>query len=144
MSLNAKSTKKEKKPTKAQLKKEENARKKKLEERLWILCRGIIRNIYPNECYTCPQINLQGSNWHTGHMWAKKWLKMHMKYDLRVLRPQCYRCNMELGGMGAVFFERMQKELSPKAMDDLMEDRDAQVEVDELWLVNKIAEYEKR
>jgi hypothetical protein len=30
-----------------------------------------------------------------------------LKYDLRNLRPQCYNCNINLGGNGAVFMQKM-------------------------------------
>jgi hypothetical protein len=50
-----------------------------------------------------------------------------LKYDLRVLRLQCYRCNIHFGGMGAVFYVRMLEEIGPEAMSKL--DRDRQVSV---------------
>lgn len=81
----------------------------KLEEKLWDECKRIIREQYGNTCYTCGAKNLIGSNWHTGHMWAKGSLHALMKYDLRILRPQCYNCNMNYGGMGAVFIKNMER-----------------------------------
>lgn len=125
------------------LKRKSKSPKKKLEDKLWVLCKNIIRIKYPNVCYTCDQVNLQGANWHTGHMWAKASLSSHLKYDLRVLRPQCWRCNMLLGGMGAVFFERMQKEIGVKAMNNLIKEKQITIKADEMWFNAKIAEYEQ-
>jgi len=82
-------------------------------------------------------------NLHTGHMWAKASLSNHLKYDLRVLRPQCYRCNIHLGGMGAVFFEKVQKEIGVKAMNALIKEKQITIKADEIWFTNKIDEYEK-
>ena len=115
--------------------------KKKLEDKLWKLCREIIRSKYGNICYTCGRTDLEGSNWHTGHMWAKASLSNHLKYDLRILRPQCYHCNINLGGIGAVFFEKMQKEIGVKAMNALIKEKQITIKADEDWFNNKIEEY---
>ena len=80
---------------------------KKVQEDIWVECKRIIRARYENTCYTCGGKNLKGVNWHTGHLIAKKYLKNYLKYDLRLLRPQCFYCNMKLGGMGALFLTNM-------------------------------------
>lgn len=92
---------------------------KKLEDKVWTECKRIIRKRYPNTCYTCGRTGLEGANWHTGHMIAKASLGASMKYSLDILRPQCYHCNINLGGMGAVFAERMRKELGEKKYKEL-------------------------
>ena len=92
---------------------------KKLEDKVWAECKRIIRKRYPNTCYTCGRTGLEGANWHTGHMIAKASLGASMKYSLDILRPQCYHCNINLGGMGAVFAERMRKELGEKKYKEL-------------------------
>lgn len=56
-------------------------------------------------------------------MWPKASLGAFLKYDLRVLRPQCYNCNINKGGMGADFYKRMLKEIGNKAMEQLQKDR---------------------
>lgn len=92
---------------------------KKLEDKVWTECKRIIRKRYPNTCYTCGRTGLEGANLHTGHMIAKASLGASMKYSLDILRPQCYHCNINLGGMGAVFAERMRKELGEKKYKEL-------------------------
>lgn len=114
---------------------------KKLQDKLWNLCKQIIRLQYPNVCYTCNRVNLEGSNLHTGHMWAKASLSAHLKYDLRVLRPQCYHCNINLGGMGADFYTRMLKEKGKKYMDNLSKERNITVKADKFFYQQKIDEY---
>lgn len=71
---------------------------KTIEGRVWNLCRAIIRIQYPNICVSCGEENLEGTNWHTGHYFRKKFIPMQMKYDLRLLRPQCRSCNMRKHG----------------------------------------------
>ncbi len=94
-----------------------------IQRKLWILCRCIIRKRYPHDCYTCNAKGLTGSNLHTGHLWSKASLGAYLKYDLRVLRPQCYNCNINRGGMGADFYKRMLKEIGPEKMEQLEKDR---------------------
>ena len=94
-----------------------------LQRKLWVLCREIIRKKYGNTCYTCGRTGLSGANWHTGHLWAKASLGAYLKYDLRVLRPQCYNCNINQGGRGADFYRNLVGEIGQEAMDKLQKDR---------------------
>jgi hypothetical protein len=71
---------------------------KTLEAKVWDLCRSITRIRYPNTCFTCGKENLEGKQWHTGHFIKKRKLPFEMKYDLRILRPQCQYCNLRQNG----------------------------------------------
>lgn len=84
--------------------------RKKLEDKVWEQCKRIIREAYPNECFTCGASNLEGSNWQTGHGKPKGSLTIKYQYDIRNLRPQCMRCNIHLGGMTDIFLVRMEKD----------------------------------
>lgn len=84
---------------------------KQLQIKIWDECKRIIKVRYGNDCYTCDAKNLQGSNRHTGHLIPKKYLPYQFKYELRFLRPQCYNCNMNLGGMGAIYFDNLLEEI---------------------------------
>ena len=68
-----------------------------------------------------------GGNWQTGHLWAKASLGAYLKYDLRVLRPQCYHCNINLGGLGAEFYRRMFILEGQEYMENLVKDRQVSV-----------------
>lgn len=111
-----------------ELKKEKDKPKKQrertlanIELELWELCRKITRILYKH-CYTCPQMNLVGMNCQTGHMHPKGACGASMKYDLRILRLQCFQCNINHGGMGAVFKENMDREIGKVASDMLLEE----------------------
>ena len=80
---------------------------KKARKELWELCKQIIRKKYGNTCYTCDAKNLAGSNWHTAHFIARSICGLYLRYDLRNLRPGCYRCNISLAGNGAAFYRRL-------------------------------------
>lgn len=113
-----------------------------VQRKLWELCKQIIRKRYGNSCYTCGASGLMGSNWHTGHLWAKASLGASLKYDLRILRPQCYKCNIHHGGAGAVFYASMLANHGEKYMRDL--ERDKQVSVKALdHYLSLIDEYQK-
>ena len=133
-----------KKPTKplkrTALKKKSKAKISTTQNKLWELCKQIIRKKYGNTCYTCHAGTLSGSNWHTGHMWSKASLGAFLKYDLRVLRPQCYNCNINRGGMGADFYAKMLKEIGQEAMERLEKDRQVTVNAYDHY-IKLIAEY---
>ena len=118
---------------------------KTLRKKLWELCKQITRLVYGNVCYTCNKPGLEGSYWQTGHMWPKGSVGHSLKYDLRILRPQCYHCNINLGGMGAVFYRRMTKDMGPAYMKKLEEDKikDARVSIkaDWVWFLMMIEKY---
>lgn len=105
------------------MRKKSKATISKIQRDLWDECKRIIRAKYGNTCYTCHRQGLEGSNWHTGHLWAKASLGAYMKYDLRVLRPQCYTCNIHHGGRGADFYARMLAENGSEYMQQLERDR---------------------
>ena len=81
----------------------------KLQGKIWEECKRIIRAKYGNICYTCGKGNLESGNWQTGHLLAKASVGAYLKYDLRILRPQCYFCNINCGGRGADFLEKMKR-----------------------------------
>lgn len=108
---------------KTKLKKQSKAPISKIQRQLWVECKRIIRAKYGNTCYTCGKKNLEASNWHTGHMFAKASIGAYLKYDLRVLRPQCYFCNINCGGRGAEFIENMRDIEGDKYVDEIIKDR---------------------
>lgn len=91
---------------------------KAIERELWELCRKLTFD-KGTDCYTCPQKNLKGINLQCGHYFPKGALGASMKYDLRVLRAQCFNCNINYGGMGGVFRENMKKEVGEHKEQDL-------------------------
>lgn len=70
----------------------------KLKKELWLLCRAIIIGKYGSDCYTCPALNLTGSNRHVGHFISSSVCSAELRYDLDNLRPQCYACNIHRSG----------------------------------------------
>src|SRR3990167_7838647 len=126
---------KPRKPMKrSKLKKVSKQKISTIQNKIWEHCKRIIRKMYGNVCYTCGATNLVGSNWQTGHLWAKASLGAFLKYDLRVLRPQCSRCNLFLGGMGAEFYRRMFVLEGKAYMEKLVADRQKSVKTYDHYL----------
>jgi hypothetical protein len=85
-------------------------RRQKANDKIWKLCKEITRKEYSNVCYTCGACGLEAQNWHTGHGKAKGLLPVRYQYDLRNLRPQCYNCNINLGGMSDIYVTKLEQE----------------------------------
>lgn len=116
------------------LRKESKQKISLLQKKLWAECKRIIRARYPHTCYTCGALNLEGSNLHTGHMLAKASVGAILKYDLRLLRPQCYLCNIRHGGRGADFIENMRRIEGNEYVDSILEDREKTIKAYDHYL----------
>lgn len=118
----------------------------KIQRKLWELCRQVAFKRFSKDdkvnCYTCGAKDIQGQNRQLGHLWSKASLGAFLKYDMRVLRWQCYSCNINRGGMGADFRRNMEAEIGKKAMNQLEKDRQITVKAKDHYL-SLITEYEK-
>lgn len=84
---------------------------KKLKKRLWELAKEYCRLKHGNICFTCGKKGLKGGNWHTGHFISKKISCFTVDYNPSNLRPQCYNCNINLGGNGSYFYRNLLEEI---------------------------------
>ena len=96
---------------------------KTLKNKLWKLCVQLTRKKYGDTCYTCGQTGLKGRNWQTGHLIPKSVCGVYLKYDLRVLRPQCTTCNIWRGGNGEIFLEKMRAIEGTDYINQIFRDR---------------------
>jgi hypothetical protein len=94
-----------------------------IRKKLWVECKRIIRAKYGNTCYTCGKSGLVGSQWHTGHFIPSSVGGAVLRYQLMNLRPQCYRCNIDLSGNGAVFYRLMVQREGQAYVDFLFEEK---------------------
>lgn len=120
----------------------------KIQRQIWEEVKRIIRARYLKRgcsntwtCYTCGR-SCTGSNCQTGHMIAKASLGAFLKYDLRLLRIQCYHCNINCGGMGAVFIEKMRKIEGDEYVDSILKDRQKTVKAYDFY-VDLLEKYKK-
>lgn len=134
-------TKKQVKPRRA-IKKRATGQIKRLKTKLWELCKQIIRLKYGNVCYTCGKTGLEGSSWQTGHFVPSSVGGAYLRYDLRNLRPQCYFCNVNAGGNGAIYYKNLVDREGQEYVDKIFKDKQKTIKADEYWYISKIAEYE--
>ncbi len=115
----------------------------KLKERLWLVCRQIIKQRYGNTCYTCGREVPDGKGMHTGHYITSSLCSTAIRYDLRNLRPQCYHDNINLSGNWPSYRSRIEKEC-PGITEQLISENEAtkgHVYPKE-WFEAKIVEYQ--
>lgn len=112
----------------------------KLKKQLWSLCRDLTRKVYGFHCYTC---GTHSDAPHTGHFISSSICSAELRYDLRNLRPQCYRCNIHLSGNWLSYEKRLILEHGQAYVDSLKteNERSKGAQFDILWYQNKIVEY---
>ena len=127
---------------KTPLKRKSRTVEAKLRDRLWELAKLIIRKRYGNTCYTCGRTKLEGSNWHTGHFIPDAVGGAFLRYNLQNLRPQCYNCNINLGGNGGEFYRRLVEEEGQLYVDNLFQLKNTMIiKADKMWLDGMINLY---
>lgn len=90
----------------------------RLKKKLWKLCSEYIRKRDKNICFTCDR-RAEGAGYHCGHFIPSSTCGIHLRYDERNLKGQCFRCNIHLGGNGAVFYKRMVLSHGQEYVDEL-------------------------
>ena len=112
-----------------------------LRTKLWELSKAITRARYGNICYTCGKGPLVGSGWHTGHFIPRSICGFYLRYDLRNLRPQCYGCNIDRGGNGAIFYRNLVRDEGQAYVDQLFAEKELITKETKDFYFAKIAEY---
>lgn len=120
---------------------------KTLKNKLWELCKQIIRLKYINPngtwyCYTCGKLIDEPAKAQTGHFLASSVCGAYLRYDLRNLRIQDYYCNINLGGNGATFYKNLVEREGQEYVDQIFKDKQKTIKADEWWYEGKIKEYE--
>lgn len=128
------------------LRKKSNSPLAKLKEKLWQLCRQIVKLQHPHICFTCGKPLVPGQNdFHTGHFISSSICSTYMRYYLGNLRPQCSGCNVWKSGNWLAFEIHLKAENGENYVVELKElnERTKGQKYDELWYKQKIQEYEE-
>lgn len=135
-----------KKKVKVKNKKQKNPLKL-LKDELWELCKQLTRKFFGYSCYTCDDyVEFP----HTGHFITDSICSTELSYDLKNLRPQCYRCNIHLSGNWVEFERRLIEDCGEKYVNELKERNNLTkrtgldskgIKYDEFWYKSKIEEY---
>lgn len=129
-------------------KKPVNVRIKRLKGILWELCKQIIRLKYQNPdgtwyCYTCGKLIDIPAKAQTGHFLASSVCGAYLRHDLRNLRIQDYYCNINLGGSGAIFYQKLVEREGQEYVNQIFQDKQKTIKADEIWYESKIKEYQE-
>lgn len=118
----------------------------KLKDKLWDLCKAIIRKQYEREdgtwtCYTCENHISTPGNAHTSHFIPDAACGAYLRYDLRNLRVTCFHCNINLGGNGSSFYKHLVENEGQEYVDQLFKDKHVTVKADKWWYMEMIESY---
>jgi len=122
-------------------KRKQRTAKQKGKDTLWELCKQIVRKRDGDSCVICPKRGLTGSNWHTGHLIPSSVCGAHLRFDLRNLHSNCYNCNINLGGNGAMYYRMMKIKYGEPQVEQLFKEQHEYQKVDVLFYNKLIAEY---
>lgn len=115
----------------------------KLKKQLWELCKQITRKRYGNTCYTSGKTGLEGSNWQTGHFIPSSLCSTELRYDLKNLRPQSYKENINHSGNTLQFRRNLIRDHGIEYVEELEQRNEATkgLMYREQYYLDKIAEY---
>lgn len=106
---------------------------RQIQDKIWVEAKRIVDEQFGIDCYTCGKKNLKGRDKQLGHMIPKASLGAFLKYDIRLLRNQCFSCNIWKGGNGAEFYRKMLLEQGTVYMDELLRDRQKSVKASDFY-----------
>lgn len=89
-------------PSKLKAKKPKVVTITKRKKDLWKIVSPFIRNRDLKKCFTCPREAV-----HAGHFLPSGNCGALLRYHPRNIHGQCYFCNINLGGNGAVYYTKM-------------------------------------
>lgn len=114
---------------------------KRAREKLWEVCKQLVRKRDGDRCFICGKAGLVGSNWHTGHFIPSSVCGGYLRYDIRNLASSCYACNINLGGNGALFNQRLRSVYGDEHVERIFEDRQKTIKLDLIYLTELTNEY---
>lgn len=112
-------------------------------KRLWELCKTIIRKRDGRFCFVCGAVIKKKRNKHTGHFIPSASCGGYLRYDIRNLALSCYHCNINCGGNGALFNQRLREVYGDDFVNKLFIDKRKIIKLDFWYVSDLIKQYEK-
>lgn len=116
---------------------------RKLQDKLWGLCKQVVRKRDGGTCISCGATGCEGVNQHTGHFIPSSTCGAYLRYDLRNIHVQCMSCNKWKGGNGALYFKALEQKYGRPFIDKLFADKEVSIQADTLFYEDKIYEFER-
>lgn len=103
---------------KSPLKKKSSSKPSVLKRKLWKATSDYIRTRDKGTCFTCGR-QAHGSAYHAGHFIPDAVGGVLLRYDERNIHGQCFNCNINLGGFGAMYSKKMIERYGQETVDEL-------------------------
>lgn len=120
----------------------------KLKKDLWKLFSLHQKFVYSDDglycqCYTCDRpLEIGTTNCQGGHCLSKAAYSI-LYFDERAVRPQCYYCNINLGGNEYVFNEKLKEEIGEDEWQEMYDGKHEKVKRSVGWYLDKIDYYKQ-
>lgn len=93
----------------------------KLKKDLWTVFSRYIRLRDKGICISCLKQCEYGSAYHAGHLLPKANCGLALYFDEGNVNGQCYNCNMNLGGAGAMYAKHLIEKYGQDELDRIYE-----------------------
>jgi hypothetical protein len=128
------------------VKKKKQKTLRQLKEQCWKLFSEWIRRSHADEggtveCFTCGTLMFWKDS-HAGHFVGGR--TNAVLFDERIVKPQCPRCNLYLGGSYAAYTLRMLDEVGREKVDELMALKSQTLKFTRCDLEEKIEMYKRK
>lgn len=112
-------------------------------KKLWKVFSQYIKLRDGPQCFVCGKTGLKGQNWHVGHCIPKAAGGLLLYFHEQNNHSCCYFCNINLGGNGAVYNQRIREVYGNEMMDELLRLRGRVVKWTREDYEDLIAEYKR-
>lgn len=93
----------------------------KLKKDLWKLVSTYIRERDGIRCISCDRLSRKKGSNHAGHFLPSGNCGALLRYHPNNIHSQCYFCNVNMGGNGAVYYTKMIEKYGPDFVDRLFQ-----------------------
>lgn len=115
----------------------------KKKEKLWKVFSKYIRLRDKGICFTCGRFS-EGSGYHAGHFIPSAVGGLALRYNELNVHGQCYHCNINLGGWGERYAQKMEEKYGRKMVDALRQMKFEVIHNDDFNFDKKIVYYTKQ
>lgn len=125
------------------LRKKSKTPQAKLKEELMAVAKRIVKKRDGKVCCTCGATELEGKNRHAGHFIRDSVGGVELRYHLKNIHVQCFRCNIILGGNEAEYYRFMIGRYGQEEVDEIFKIKNETHKWTEVDYRNKIKHYQQ-
>jgi len=119
-----------------------------LKKHLWKLFSEYVRRSNADwngnvACYTCG-LTRHWKKMQAGHCIPRADCGIELYFDEMNVKPQCFRCNIDLGGNGAEFRRRLVMEYGEKEVEYMWKKKQTGIKWSKEYYIQKIKKYQEK